>query len=100
MTFSSTSSPPIPLPDPKLKDGALSVGDLVVRLDEHLENDDETSRALIPEVWNVARKESAGIEHADQRPQWTRLNPPKVRKEAVAYRPTSSSVVAVTARSR
>jgi len=55
------------------KDGAISVGDLVVRLNEHLENDDDTSRVLIPEVWNVARKESAGIEHADQRKRFLRI---------------------------
>ncbi|MFQ5792984.1 MAG: helicase-related protein, partial [Acidobacteriota bacterium] len=55
------------------KDRPISVGDLVARLDEFLENDDDASRSLIPEVWLVARKESAGIEHAGQRKRFLRI---------------------------
>ena len=37
-----------------------SVGDLVGYLDDLLEDDETLSRALVPEVWQVARRESGG----------------------------------------
>lgn len=40
----------------KLKHGLISVSDLTQWLDQHLDADDELSRALIPEVWRVEPK--------------------------------------------
>lgn len=56
----------------QIREGA-SVGDLVARLDQVFEADDPLSRALLPEVWNVARKEQAGIEHGRQRRHYLRI---------------------------
>ncbi|MBN2243331.1 MAG: hypothetical protein JW793_11635 [Acidobacteria bacterium] len=42
-----------------MKDGAVSVGDLALYLDDILEKDEGLSRALVPEVWQVVRKEGA-----------------------------------------
>ncbi|MBK7923175.1 MAG: hypothetical protein IPJ95_06005 [Gemmatimonadetes bacterium] len=50
-----------------------SVGDVVARLDQVFDGDDPLSRALLPEVWNVARREQAGIEHARQRRYYLRI---------------------------
>jgi hypothetical protein len=49
------------------------VGDLVTQLDQILEGDDDLSRGLVPEVWNVVRKEAAGVEHANQRRHFLRI---------------------------
>ena len=43
-----------------------SIGDLVAWLDDLLEEDDTLSRALIPEVWQVARREGAGGRHGQE----------------------------------
>ena len=51
----------------------LSVGDLVARLDALLESDDDLSRALIPEVWNVQRREVAGTVHQQERRRFLRI---------------------------
>jgi ATP-dependent helicase YprA (DUF1998 family) len=53
--------------------GPVSVGDLTTWLDEQLERDDELSRALVPEVWRVARKESAGSTHENERKRFLRI---------------------------
>jgi hypothetical protein len=53
--------------------GPVSVGDLVAHLDVGLDADNTLSRALIPEVWVVARKEAAGVEHAEQRRRFLRI---------------------------
>ena len=50
-----------------------SVGDLVAYLDDLLEGDEALSRALIPEVWQVARRESAGIRHGQERRKFLRF---------------------------
>ncbi len=50
-----------------------SIGDLVARLDRLLDADDDLSRALIPEVWAVQRKERAGQQHTQQRRQFLRI---------------------------
>ena len=52
---------------------ACSVGDLVAWLDDLLEADETLSRALIPEVWQVARREGAGGRHAQERRKYLRL---------------------------
>ena len=51
----------------------LSVGDLVYRLEEFLDQDDSLSRALIPEVWDRAPKEPAGKAHAAEREYFLRI---------------------------
>ena len=50
-----------------------SIGDLVAWLDDLLEDDDTLSRALIPEVWQVARRESAGGRHGQERHKYLRF---------------------------
>ena len=57
----------------KIVEGPVSIGDLTSWLDRHLDDDDELSRALIPEVWRVARKEAAGVEHAGERKHFLRI---------------------------
>ena len=49
------------------------VGDLVAWLDDLLEADETLSRALIPEVWQVARREGAGGRHAQERRKYLRF---------------------------
>ena len=50
-----------------------SVGDLVAFLDDLLEADETLSRALIPEVWEVVRRESAGGRHWQERRKYLRF---------------------------
>jgi ATP-dependent helicase YprA (DUF1998 family) len=52
--------------------GPISVGDMTGGLDDLLERDDDLSRALIPEVWRVERKETAGTRHASERRRFLR----------------------------
>lgn len=53
--------------------GKVSTGDLVHLLDDMLDADDDLSRALIPEVWRVARKERTGHRHQKERRKYLRL---------------------------
>ncbi len=57
----------------KIVQGPISVGDLVVHLDEQLDADDELSRSLIPEVWSVARKTVESVDHSRQRRYFLRI---------------------------
>lgn len=57
----------------RLTQGSASVGDLSAHLCELLEQDDDLSRALIPEVWDAARKEAAGTEHQRERARFIRI---------------------------
>ena len=57
----------------RIKQGSLSIGDLTAYLDEILDTDDDLSRSLIPEVWDVARKEAAGVEHGKERKYFLRI---------------------------
>lgn len=50
-----------------LKQGELSIGDLVAWLDDRLENDDSLSNAIAPEVWRAHRKKGAVVEHQKAR---------------------------------
>ena len=50
-----------------------SVGDLTGYLDDRLEADDLQSRALIPEVWQVARREGSGGRHTQERRKYLRI---------------------------
>jgi len=45
------------------KDGPTSVGDLTRYIDDLLERDEALSRALVPEVWQVQRREGGGGRH-------------------------------------
>jgi hypothetical protein len=56
-----------------LKDGALSIGDLTLALDDMLEKDESLSRALVPEVWQVVRKEGGGGRHEQERKKFLRI---------------------------
>ena len=53
--------------------GCRSVGDLTWFLDRELERNVALSRALIPEVWVVARLEAAGRRHRDERRKYLRM---------------------------
>lgn len=56
-----------------LRTGPLSVGDLVSKLDDIFEKDDELSESLLAEVWNVQRKEAAGARHSQERRYFLRI---------------------------
>ncbi|MEI7672867.1 MAG: helicase-related protein, partial [Deltaproteobacteria bacterium] len=56
-----------------LKGGALSIGDLAMHLDEILEKDEALSRALVPEVWQVVRREGGGGRHEQERRKFLRI---------------------------
>ena len=47
--------------------GPVRVGDLVAKLDETFDRDDELSRTLAAEVWSQHRKDSAPVKHAQER---------------------------------
>ena len=50
-----------------------SVGDLAAFLDDRLEREETLSRALAPEVWQVARREGSGGRHARERRKYLRI---------------------------
>lgn len=56
-----------------LKKGPVSVGDLALHLDDALEKDESLSRALVPEVWQVVRKEGGGGRHEQERRKFLRI---------------------------
>ncbi|MBN2437725.1 MAG: DEAD/DEAH box helicase [Deltaproteobacteria bacterium] len=56
-----------------LKSGPVSVGDLARHIDDALENDEALSRALVPEVWQVVRKEGSGGRHELERRKFLRI---------------------------
>jgi ATP-dependent helicase YprA (DUF1998 family) len=56
-----------------MKDAPVSVGDMVMELDEELDSNDGLSRALIPEVWRVVQKEGSGGVHEDERRHFLRI---------------------------
>lgn len=56
-----------------LKGGSLSIGDLAMHLDEILEKDEALSRALVPEVWQVVRREGGGGRHEQERRKFLRI---------------------------
>ncbi len=57
----------------RLLQGSVSVGDLTAHLDELLNGDDDLSRALVPEVWRVHRKEAEGVRHSEERKRFLRI---------------------------
>ena len=50
-----------------------SVGDLTGSLDDRMEADEALSRALLPEVWQVARREGSGGRHMRERRKYLRI---------------------------
>ena len=56
-----------------IKASPRSVGDLAGCLDDRLEADETLSRALVPEVWQVARRESGGGRHQQERRKFLRF---------------------------
>jgi len=56
-----------------LKDGPVSVGDLSMFVDNLLDDDESLSRALVPEVWQVVRKEGSGGKHQQERRKFLRI---------------------------
>ena len=56
-----------------MREGLLSIGDLAHHLDDVLHHDESLSRALIPEVWLVARKEGGGGRHELERRKFLRF---------------------------
>jgi ATP-dependent helicase YprA (DUF1998 family)/SOS-response transcriptional repressor LexA len=56
-----------------LNDGPVSVGDLARHVDDRLARDDALSRALVPEVWQVQRKEGGGGRHERERRTFLRI---------------------------
>jgi len=51
----------------------VSIGDLVLHLDGVLERDEAMSRALVPEVWQVVRREGGGGRHEQERRKFLRF---------------------------
>ena len=56
-----------------LAEGPTSIGDLAHYLDRLMEADEVLSRALVPEVWQVARKEGTGGRHPQERLKFLRI---------------------------
>ena len=57
----------------KLREGAISISDLTLWLDQYLDADDELSRALIPEVWRAEPKSKTGQAHGQERKWFLRV---------------------------
>jgi hypothetical protein len=51
----------------------VSVGDLTARLAKRMDEDDELSQALLPEVWQQASKAGAPVEHRRERKTFLRI---------------------------
>ena len=56
-----------------MKVDPVSVGDLTHHLDDVLSRDESLSRALVPEVWQVVRKEGGGGRHEQERRKFLRI---------------------------
>jgi ATP-dependent helicase YprA (DUF1998 family)/SOS-response transcriptional repressor LexA len=56
-----------------MKAGSVSIGDVVHAVDEQLERDETLSRALVPEVWQVVRREGGGGRHEQERRKFLRI---------------------------
>lgn len=50
-----------------------SIGDLTGYLDDRMQRDEALSRALLPEVWRVARREGSGGRHLRERRKYLRI---------------------------
>lgn len=56
-----------------LRTGVTSISDLALYLDDVLEKSEPLSRALVPEVWQVVRKEGGGGRHEKERQKFLRI---------------------------
>ncbi len=56
-----------------MKEKAILIGDMVIKIDDWLDRDDSLSQALIPEVWRVVPKEGSGGAHEDERRHFLRI---------------------------
>ena len=56
-----------------ISDGPVSLGDVVHYLDDLLNRDEPLSRALVPEVWQVVRREGGGGRHEQERRKFLRI---------------------------
>lgn len=56
-----------------MRNGPVSIGDLTHYLDSLLNRDEALSRALVPEVWLVARREGTGGRHQQERRKFLRI---------------------------
>jgi hypothetical protein len=56
-----------------MQDGAVTIGDMTLKISEQLEQNDALSRALIPEVWRAVPKEGTGGMHEDERLHFLRI---------------------------
>ena len=56
-----------------MRERAVSIGDLALSLDEMLDADESLSRALVPEVWQVVRKEGGAGRHEQERRKFLRI---------------------------
>ena len=56
-----------------MRDGPASIGDLAHHLDDILNADETLSRALVPEVWQVVRREGGGGRHEQERRKFLRI---------------------------
>lgn len=57
----------------RIQQGSISIGDLTAHLDDLLENDDDLSISLAPEVWRVHRKQAETVKHNEQRKYFLRI---------------------------
>jgi hypothetical protein len=57
----------------RITQSEVSVGDLASHLDQLLDQDDELSRALVPEIWTQHPKASEPTEHAQERKYYLRI---------------------------
>ena len=55
------------------EDPGSSIGDLTGYLDDRMQRDEALSRALVPEVWRVARREGSGGRHVRERRKYLRI---------------------------
>jgi ATP-dependent helicase YprA (DUF1998 family)/phage repressor protein C with HTH and peptisase S24 domain len=56
-----------------MKKGPVSIGDLTHHLDDILNKNDSLSKAMVPEVWQVVRKEGSGGRHDQERRKFLRI---------------------------
>ncbi len=56
-----------------LNEGQRTVGDVAMSIDGLLEADESLSRALVPEVWQVQRREGSGGRHQQERRKFLRI---------------------------
>lgn len=57
----------------EIKDGPISISNLVDRMEKRLDADDALSRALLPEVWQQHRKEEQSKPHQLERRRYLRI---------------------------